>query len=62
MTDSIAMLDGYTQEVHAIADEGLELYLLVKPDTDFDGHFSAWDMDEQEFLLVTGWMFTIEAQ
>jgi hypothetical protein len=62
MTDNIAMLDGYTQEVHAIADEGIELYLLVKPDTDFDGHFSAWDKDAQEFLLVTGWMFTIEAQ
>jgi hypothetical protein len=62
MTDNNALLDGYTQDVHAIADEGIELYLLVKPNTDFDGHFNAWDMDAQEFLLVTGWMFTIEAQ
>ena len=62
MSNNIAVLDGYTQEVHAIAGEGLELYLLVKPDTDFDGHFRAWDMDAQEFITVTGWMFNIEMQ
>ena len=62
MSDNIAVLDGYTQEVHAFAGEGLELYLLVKPDTDFDGHFRAWDMDAQEFITVTGWMFNIEMQ
>jgi hypothetical protein len=61
MTDNIAMLDGYTQEVCAFASD-VELYLLVKPDTDFDGRFKAWDTDEQEFLLVSGWLFTIEAQ
>jgi hypothetical protein len=61
MTDSIAMLDGYTQEVCAFTSD-VELYLLVKPDTDFDGRFKAWDTDEQEFLLVSGWLFTIEAQ
>lgn len=62
MTDSAAILDGYTQEVHAFAGEGLELYLLVKPHTDLDGHFRAWDVDAQEFILVTGWMFSIEMQ
>ena len=61
-SDGSAVRDGYTQEVHAIAGEGLELYLLVKPNTDFDGHFRAWDMDAQEFITVTGWMFTVEAQ
>ena len=61
-SDGSAVRDGYTQEVHAIAGEGLELYLLVKPNTDFEGHFRAWDMDAQEFITVTGWMFTVEAQ
>jgi hypothetical protein len=61
-SDGSAVRDGYTQEVHAFAGEGLELYLLVKPDTDFDGHFRAWDMDAQEFITVTGWMFTVEVQ
>lgn len=61
-SDGSAVRDGYTQEVHAFAGEGLELYLLVKPDTDFDGHFRAWDMDAQEFITVTGWMFNIEKQ
>ena len=61
-SDGSAVLDGYTQEVHAFAGEGLELYLLVQPNTDFDGHFRAWDMDAQEYITVTGWMFTVEVQ
>lgn len=61
MTDNVATLKGYTQEVHASSGEGLELHLLVKPDTDFDDHFKAWDCDAQEWLMVTGWMFTIDA-
>ena len=35
--------------------------LLVKPGTDFDTRFKAWDRDEQEFIRVNGWLFTIEA-
>ena len=62
MTDNTATLAGYTKEVHAFSGEGLELYLLIQPDTDTDGHFKAWDIDAQEFLLVTGWMFNIESQ
>jgi hypothetical protein len=61
-SDNSAVRDGYTKEVHAFAPEGLELYLLVKPDADLDGHFRAWDMDAQEFITVTGWMFNIEVQ
>jgi hypothetical protein len=61
-SDGGAVRDGYTQEVHAFAGEGLGLYLLVQPGTDFDGHFCAWDMDAQEYITVTGWMFNIEAQ
>ncbi len=60
-SDNSAVLDGYTQEVHAFADH-VELYLLVKPGTDTDDTFRAWDMDAQEFIRVNGWMFVIEAQ
>lgn len=59
MTDNVAILAGYTREV--IADAGMiGLNLLVIPDTDYDDTFKAWDMDEQEFILVNGWLFTFE--
>jgi hypothetical protein len=59
MTDNVAVLQQFTEEVIA-SGGGYELYLLVKPDTDFDSTFRAWDMDEQEFIQVNGWLFTIE--
>ena len=60
MSDNVAVLAGFTQEV--IADGGeYSLALLVKPGTDFDTRFKAWDRDEQEFIRVNGWLFTIEA-
>jgi len=59
MTDNVAILQGYTEEVYA---ESLEhgLNLLIKPDTDLDDCFKAWDTDGQEFVRINGWMFTIE--
>jgi hypothetical protein len=59
MTDNIAILQGFTRAV--IADSGREtLTLLIKPDADLDGCFDAWDTDEQEFIVVNGWLFTVE--
>jgi hypothetical protein len=58
MGDNAAILEGYTREVVAIGG-GSELYLLVKPDTDFESTFEAWDSDDQEFIRVNGWLFTI---
>ena len=60
MRDNVAVLDGYTLEAVAMSDNG-DLYLLVKPGTDFDDTFRAWDTDNQEFVTVDGWMFHIEA-
>ena len=60
MTDNVAVLAGFTTEVHANAGGEIDLYLLVKPDTDFDTTFKAWDTDEQEWLFVNGWLFVIE--
>lgn len=59
MTDNIAVLEGFTQEVIAESD-AVTLCLLVKPDTDFDDRFKAWDTDCQEWLWVNGWLFCTE--
>lgn len=59
MTDSIATLHGFTREVVADCDQ-YTLFLLVKPETEFDDRFKAWDMDGQEFIMVNGWLFTVE--
>lgn len=59
MGDNGAILAGYSREVVAENDH-CTLYLLVQPDADFDGTFKAWDMDEQEFIHVNGWLFEVE--
>ena len=59
MSDNIAVLDGYTREIHLVADTGLELFLLIRPDTELNERFRAWDMDGQEFIRVNGWLFSI---
>jgi hypothetical protein len=54
MTDNVAVISGYTNEV--TCDCGTQtLSLLVKPGEDLDSSFKAWDMDEQEFICVDGW-------
>ena len=58
MTDNIAVLQGYTKEVYAESSEG-DLYLLIKPDTYLDSRFKAWCTDNQEFIIVTGWLYNI---
>ena len=59
MTDNIAVLKGYTQEIFAESDAGDQLYLLVQPNTDYDETFEAWDTENQEFIRVNGWLFSI---
>ena len=59
MTDNIAVLERYTREVVGEA-APITLYLLIKPDTYLDSTFRAWDMDEQCFIHVDGWLFTFE--
>lgn len=56
-----AVLAGYTEEVWAYAHGAdLDLHLLIKPDTDLDGTFKAFCTDEQELIMVSGWLFTFE--
>lgn len=59
MTDNVAILDGYTEEVY-MTGGGYDLALLVEPDTDLDSTFKAWDTDTQEYIEVNGWLFSIE--
>lgn len=59
MTDNVAVLQGFTREIEASSTE-YDFNLLVKPDTDLGERFKAWDMDEQEFIWVNGWLFVCE--
>lgn len=59
MSDNVAILEGFTKEIVASNNE-MDLYLLVKPDADLGDTFKAWDTDNQEFLRVNGWLFSIE--
>jgi hypothetical protein len=56
MSDNIAVLDGYTEEYFAASHEH-EMPILVKPGTDFDSTFKAWDMDNQEYVTINGWLW-----
>ena len=59
MSDNVAVLEGYTREVVA-SNAQYDLFLLVKPDADFEGTFRAWDTDNQEFIRINGWLFAVE--
>ncbi len=60
MTDNIAVLEGFVEEIEGEYN-GTQLNLLIKPDTDVDGRFKAWDMNMQEFIFVNGWLTVFEA-
>lgn len=59
MSNNTAILAGYTKEVMAECDEH-SLHLFIKPDTDLDDSFQAYDADNCEFIRVNGWLFTFE--
>lgn len=58
MTTERATALGFTEAVTA-ENVAFVLTLLVQPGTDLDGRFKAWDCDEQEFVMVSGWSFDI---
>lgn len=59
MTDNVAVLEGYTREIMGEY-KGMSLFLLVKPDTQLDQRFKAWNMDMQEFIHVNGWLTSFD--
>lgn len=58
MTTDRATALGYTEAVTA-ENAAYVLTLMVQPGTDLEGRFKAWDCDEQEFIMVSGWSFDI---
>ena len=61
MTEQQVKNLGYTMPVYAsclMAD----LELLIKPDTDLDSRFKAWDADNGEWLMINGWNFIFETE
>ena len=59
MSDNAAVLAGYTKEI-LLSSMEVNLFLLVKPETDLDSSFKAWDTDNQEWIRVNGWNFISE--
>jgi hypothetical protein len=57
MSDNKALLQGYTKEVMVYIST-YDLHLFVKPDTDFDDAFKAYDADACQFLTVNGWLIS----
>ena len=47
------------QKYYLYSDE-YDLYIKAPRDTDFDGTFTAYCMDNNEFITVNGWLFNIE--
>lgn len=60
MSDNSAILAGYTRELIGASTE-YELHIFVKPGTDLDDRFKAYDADECEFIYVNGWLFSFAA-
>ncbi len=59
MTDNVAVLEGFTKELMAYSD-GVDLHIMVKPNEDLGERFRAWCCDEQEWLMINGWLFSFE--
>jgi hypothetical protein len=55
MTDNIAVLAGYTEEVF-IEYKGMTINVLAMPNQDLSQRFKAWDMNQQEFIFINGWL------
>lgn len=51
---------GYTQAIMA-SGGCYDLELLIKPDTDLDDRFTAFDVDNGEYLAINGWLFSFES-
>lgn len=57
--DKAAQSAGYTRRVFVDSDQYC-FDAMVKPDADFDGTFTAWSVDYQEYVRPNGWLFTVE--
>lgn len=61
-SDNGAHLGGYTEEYMAEPDGPFAtLHISVKPGTDFDTCFRAFDHDNQEYIWIKGWRWDFTA-
>jgi len=54
-----AMLSGFTKLITA-SSAAYDLTLLVRESADLDGSFKAFCTDENEYITVNGWLFSID--
>lgn len=54
-----AATDSYTVRVWGECQDA-SFPMLIQPGTDLDSRFKAWDVDEGEFIMVNGWLWTFE--
>jgi hypothetical protein len=59
MTTQAAMIKGYIREIE-LTDGVYNLHLLIKEDTDIEGTFKSWCLDDNEWLSVNGWTLWID--
>lgn len=58
-TDNEAVMMGYTKHILGDCDQ-CSIAMLIKPDTDYDSSFKAFDTDNQEWITVHGWLWAFE--
>jgi len=59
VTEAQARESGFTREVIA-ASLGGDLNLLIRPETDLDSEFDAFDLDALETIRLKGWLGIFE--
>ena len=57
--EKAAMLSGFTKVINA-SSAMYDLTLLVRESADLEGSFLAFCTDENEYITVNGWLFSIE--
>lgn len=58
-TDNEVAMMGYTKHIIGDCEQG-GCAMLIKPDTDYDSSFKAFDTDSQEWITVHSWLWTFE--
>jgi|HubBroStandDraft_3_1064219.scaffolds.fasta_scaffold116966_3 hypothetical protein len=57
MSEAQAIAKGYDVVVEATGNT-MDFLLLVKPEQDYDDRFMAWDLEQGEWIMINGWLFS----
>lgn len=58
-TSETAIAKGFTRPVY-IDFGSMDVEALIRPETDLDGRFKAFDIANNEWLNINGWLATVE--